>query len=144
MIFEVYSEEEIRQKYNRATNKMDALRVIADLTVSTVADVAKFLGVVSPKKKMDLLEAQRLYDAGNSDKTIAELLGVTRAAVYNWRRINDLPSNTCRADHEKRMEAYKRGLSDGQAAEELDIGKTTFRDWRRKNGLKPNGGKTNE
>lgn len=45
MNFTVISEQEARSKYRRAENKMAAIHVIADLTVSKKEEVAEFLGV---------------------------------------------------------------------------------------------------
>lgn len=50
MNFSVISEKDVIAKFKKAKNKMEILQVLADLTVSTKADVAKFLGVKLIKK----------------------------------------------------------------------------------------------
>lgn len=50
MNFSVISEQDVIAKFKKAKNKMAVLQVLADLTVSTKADVAKFLGVKLIKK----------------------------------------------------------------------------------------------
>lgn len=50
MNFSVISEQDAIAKFKKAKNKRAVLQVLADLTVSTKADVAKFLGVKLIKK----------------------------------------------------------------------------------------------
>lgn len=50
MNFSVISEKDVIAKFKKAKNKMEILQVLADLTVSAKADVAKFLGVKLIKK----------------------------------------------------------------------------------------------
>ena len=50
MDFSVISEQDAIGKFKKAKNKKAILQVIADLTVSTKSDVAKFLGVKLIKK----------------------------------------------------------------------------------------------
>lgn len=50
MNFSVISEQDVIAKFKKAKNKRAVLQVLADLTVSTKADVAKFLGVKLIKK----------------------------------------------------------------------------------------------
>ena len=45
MNFSVISEQDAIEKYKKATNKIWAIRLIADLTVSNKEEVAEFLGV---------------------------------------------------------------------------------------------------
>ena len=45
MTFECYSPQEIRFHYERAKNKREIIRVLADLTCSTEAELVDFLGV---------------------------------------------------------------------------------------------------
>lgn len=56
MIFEVISQEDAREKFKKSENKIEAIRIIADLTVSKKEDVAKFLGVKLTKKYPYVLE----------------------------------------------------------------------------------------
>jgi transposase len=145
MTFECLTPDEIRSKYNRADNKASALRVLAELTASTEIEVADFLGVELPTKgKMHKRMAYQLYMKKMSDQEIAEKLGVSRVAVYDWRIERGLPPHNAKPGHEARMEVYLRGLSDRQAAKELGIGRSTFRNWRYKNNLEPNGGDNDE
>ena len=51
MCFSVISKEEAVFKYKTAENKIEAIKVIADLTASTKEDVVRFLGVTLIKKK---------------------------------------------------------------------------------------------
>lgn len=45
-----------------------------------------------------------MYDAGKSDREIAEALGISRNTVYHWRFIQNLPSNTRKAGRPKETE----------------------------------------
>lgn len=46
------------------------------------------------KQSWDTATARAMYDAGKSDREIAEALGINRNAVYHWRFVQKLPSNT--------------------------------------------------
>lgn len=143
MNFSILSPAEVRYKYARADNKKQILRVLADLTCATPKAVAQFLGVEYPESpgRFDRRKALKLYEDGKSDGEIADALGVTRLAVFDWRKADGLTANKEADSHDKRMEAYRMGLSDREAAKSLGIGRSTFRNWRYKHGLEPNGGK---
>lgn len=48
------------------------------------------------KRSWDTEAAQAMYDAGKSDREIAEALGISRNSVYHWRFVQNLPSHTMR------------------------------------------------
>lgn len=50
MNFSVISEEEAKSKFEKASNKLKALKIIADLTASSKKEAADFLGVKLLKK----------------------------------------------------------------------------------------------
>lgn len=58
-----------------------------------------------PKRKRtpryDWTRARTLYDAGKSDREIAEVIGCTPPAVRDWRRREELPSKWRGGDHAK-------------------------------------------
>lgn len=141
MIWDVITPTEARRKYELATNKRSALTIIAGLTASTPAKVAAYLGVDGKAvyAKMDGCKAQELYDRGFTDEKIAEKLGVTRTAVYNWRQMQGLPAVSRLPSHQRRMEVYNSGLSDRAAADKLGISRNTYRYWRKRHGLPPVG-----
>ncbi len=56
------------------------------------------------KQSWDTEAARAMYDAGKSDREIAEALGVSRNTVYHWRFVQNLPSNTRKAERPKEAE----------------------------------------
>ena len=46
------------------------------------------------KQSWDTETARAMYDAGKSDREIAEALGISRNTVYHWQFVQNLPSNT--------------------------------------------------
>jgi len=94
-------------------------------------------------RKVDLDELKRLHAQGLNDCQIAELLGVGRATVGDWRRKLGLsPNRTRRRAPKVNLDELRRlhaqGLSDRKMAELLGVGQATVGDWRRKIGLPPN------
>lgn len=79
---------------------------------------------------------RNLYEQGLLDKEIAERTGVTRAAIWRWRRDRNLPSHHVEKNTEReklRTELLQRGYSDRQIAKETNVGVNAIRRWRRKN-----------
>lgn len=142
MTFETFSPSEVRFRYERAKNKRQIIRVLADLTCSTEAEMADFLGVELPSSgKINSRKAYKLYKEKMSDLQMAKVLGVSRMAVYDWRIARGLPQLAALPGQEARLEAYRKGLSDAQAARELGMSRRAFGAWRNKQGLSPNGRK---
>ncbi len=56
------------------------------------------------KQSWDTEAARAMYDAGKSDREIAETLGISRNTVYHWRFVQSLPSNTRKAGNPKETE----------------------------------------
>lgn len=56
------------------------------------------------KISWDTEAARAMYDAGKSDREIAEALGISRNTVYHWRFIQNLPPNTRKAGRPKETE----------------------------------------
>ena len=56
------------------------------------------------KQSWDTEAARAMYDAGKSDREIAEALGVSRNTVYHWRFVQNLPSNTRTVERPKEAE----------------------------------------
>lgn len=56
------------------------------------------------KRSWDTEAARAMYDAGKSDREIAETLGIHRNTVYHWRFVQNLPSNTRKAERPKEAE----------------------------------------
>lgn len=50
MTFSVISKSEAMRKFEKAENKIQAIRIIADLTASSREEIAEFLGVRITKK----------------------------------------------------------------------------------------------
>lgn len=66
------------------------------------------------KQSWDTETARAMYDAGKSDPEIAKALGISRNTVYHWRFVQNLPSNTRKAEKRKEPEpkaAPSRGLA---------------------------------
>jgi transposase len=90
-------------------------------------------------------DARRLYDAGATDREIAEELGKTSSCIATMRQRKwKLPPNKdrhgtrVRLDYERVEELYRHGLNDRQIAEKLECGIETIRKWRYKHELLPN------
>ena len=56
------------------------------------------------KISWDTEAARAMYDAGKSDREIAEVLGISRNTVYHWRFVQNLPSNTRKVERQKKTE----------------------------------------
>lgn len=56
------------------------------------------------RQSWDTAEARAMYDAGKSDGEIAKALGISRNTVYHWRFVQNLPSNTRKAEKRKEPE----------------------------------------
>lgn len=56
MNFSIISEQDVKRKFKRADNKIEAIRIIADLTASKKDEVAEFLGVKLIKEYPWVLE----------------------------------------------------------------------------------------
>lgn len=56
------------------------------------------------KQSWDTAAARAMYDSGKSDREIAEALGISQNAVYHWRFVQNLPSNTRKAEKRKEPE----------------------------------------
>ena len=129
--------------YAKAPNKSQIIGVLADLTLSTRAEMREFLGVdgqYPTAAKMDCEKAMELYNAGMSDGQMAEKLGVSRQAVSGWRVKNRLSRPTPhKVRHAEYMSLYERGYVDRIIAERVGVCCTTVRNWRRKHGLPANG-----
>lgn len=88
MMFTCLSEQEIRERYNRAEDKDAILHVLADLTCSRPKEVAALLGVRWPirgAKDFDEDLAMNLFEQGRSDKEIANACGVYTYSIQRWR-----------------------------------------------------------
>ena len=57
MTFSVISEQDVIAKFRKAENKKVMLQVLADLTVSSEEEIAKFVGVKLIKKYPWVIEA---------------------------------------------------------------------------------------
>lgn len=56
------------------------------------------------KQSWDTETARAMYNAGKSDPEIAKALGISRNTVYHWRFVQNLPSNTRKAERPKEAE----------------------------------------
>lgn len=139
MTFETFTPAEVRFQYERAKDKKQSIRILADLTCSTEEEMACFLGVELPsERKINSKKAYKLYKQKLSDQQMAEALGVTRMAVYDWRTARGLPQLSALPSEEERLEVYRKGLSDGDSARELGMARRTYSAWRNRQGLPPN------
>lgn len=152
MNFSCLSEAEVREKYRRADDKHAMLKVLMELTLSTKADMMAFLGVeekpISRKARRPAVSVnkelvRKYYNAGMSDRAIAEALGVSKSAVARWRYMNELGPNhaaaeACRQRLQEYARLYLEGHSDGYIARATGVRNSTVAAWRERNGLPPN------
>lgn len=149
MIFSCMSAAEIREKYRRADDKHEMLKVLMELTCSTKEEMQEFLGLdvipKPPKGRKQLVyidndKARALYDQGMSDRQIADALGVTKQGVRNWRERNrlrchkqdDQQARKSMIDETKAKALYEKGMSDQQIATAIRATKSAVRHWRRR------------
>ena len=143
MTFTCLSRDEVRKRFAQAENKAAEIRILADLTSATPKEVARFLGVIWPMRskrggRLDEERAMRLYNAGYSDREIADACSVCVYMVEQWRRRNSLYRDKALFDPEKIEELYRKGLHDGEIAAELHCSRGVAARWRRINNLPPN------
>lgn len=91
------------------------------------------------------LERQKLYDAGKSDREIAEAVGVGRRTIANWRQGQDLPCKSSRAAQAKPGDIIRQsskikamvqqGLDDRQIAKRIACNRNTILDFRQTYGI---------
>ena len=104
MNFSVLTEEEVRYKYKRADDKETMIKVLADLTISTVDEMVDFLGVTIKKQKgrkrnvLDQKLARKYYDSGMLDTEISKAMGVSKHTIKSWRARKGLISNYYKGD----------------------------------------------
>lgn len=145
MNFDCLSENEVRMQYNQAENKNHVLRILADFTESTPAEVANFLGVEYQKPqrfKINEEKAFELYSAGMVDREIGEILKVSLKTITAWRARNSLPSNRKISDMKLRMQLYEEGYNDSEIADATGVTSATIGTWRRNLGLIKNRSKS--
>lgn len=82
-----YSDGQIREEFGFGVNVIRAWRQQAGLEPNK--NRIKFSG---GKVRIDNEKARALYDAGKTDKQIADELGVSAGGVLGWRHRNKLPS----------------------------------------------------
>lgn len=104
MVFSCLTEDEVRYKYKKADDKEMMIKVLADLTVSTVDEMTDFLGVTSQKQNgrkscfLDQKLARKYYDAGMLDTEISKAMGVSKHTIKSWRARKGLISNSYKGD----------------------------------------------
>lgn len=82
-----------------------------------------------------------LYDLGHSDKEIADVVGCSKAAIYQWRKEHGLDAHglqTVKVDYEIVEAIYKIGKTDTEIAKAACCSVESVRDWRRRNYFPPN------
>lgn len=93
------------------------------------------------------LERIKLYNAGMSDREIAEVVGCSPDNIATWRGKQGLPPNPGKAANRHvppeqealRMRLYEQGLSDSQAAKRCGLTTMGFARWRQRHKLPGNG-----
>jgi hypothetical protein len=78
---------------------------------------------------------QKYYDEKLPDAEIARRIGVTRSAVYEWRRGEKLPVNPDFPSTKSCLPYYERGFSDKEIAAVTGIKEASVAHWRYRNGL---------
>ena len=148
MNFSCMSADEIRQSYKTAKNKKEQINVLCELTLSSRKEMLDFLGLpndIKPCVDSAELEAEyrRLYEAGLSDRQIAELTNRTKGMVKHWRDKNGLPTKQTigrskKIPEERMLEVYKMGLNDRESCVILGVSVDVFRYFREKHDLVAN------
>lgn len=94
------------------------------------------------RSRFSSAEAKLLYLKGLSDAKTAEVLGVSKNAIYRWRTEAGLKANRPkpgqRVDRAKMMELWREGLSDAEISDRLHCSRAMLYQWRKANGLKAN------
>lgn len=144
MTFACISPDEVRKKFRLADDKDYMLGVLADLTVSTKAEVKEFLGVgkddLKARKAPVRLDAEltmSLYNLGLWDGAIAMYMESGKSTIAHWRRRNGLQPNNMPQD--ERMALYQMGFDDVKIAKFTGLTKKQIFKWRHTNGLPANG-----
>ena len=147
MDFFCISEREARLRYERSRDKNKELRILADLTGSSIRDISKFLGASAVLKQQKLPDdvvccgkladtnVVELYAEGLCDKEIAENLGVASATIRAWRNRNNLPLNRPQPADSERLELYRKGYSDAKIGHAVGVTKSAICSWRHRHGL---------
>lgn len=94
-------------------------------------------------KQWDKVKARALYDAGRTDRDIAEACGVSQPAICNWRNALGLPPNTPPKpprpprtfDTSRARALYDEGRTDIFIAMACDVCVGTISNWRHQEGL---------
>lgn len=88
--------------------------------------------------RIDPQRAMELWQAGKSDREIAEALGCSYRGVQSWRMRHRLPANSDRqigrgitAEYER---LYGQGLSDKEIAVQLGVSRQNVQSWRFRTG----------
>ncbi|WHZ35734.1 hypothetical protein [Sagittula sp. MA-2] len=89
--------------------------------------------------RIDHEKALDLYERGAPDRYIAHRLGVTKLAVFNWRKRNDLPAHPRNKLHWLTPDMYRQSIRHfrlyNRAAEAIGVHPVTLRKWRKEQGL---------
>lgn len=82
---------------------------------------------------------EELYRLGLSDSEIGRRAGVTRSAIYLWRKKNGLASNVAYAPIEESnaRELYDAGCNDSEIARQVGVHRNSVWSWRGRHGLPP-------
>ena len=91
MNFTVFSPDEMRAHYAQASNKREALKVLAECTCSTTKEVAKLLGVSEKRRgryglKISQEQLYKLFEEGLPVRQIAEEAGVSHTTIHDWKK----------------------------------------------------------
>lgn len=94
-------------------------------------------------KQWDKVKARALYDAGRTDRDIAEACGVSQPAICNWRNAQKLPPHTPPKpprpprtfDTSRARALYDEGRTDIFIAMACDVCVGTISNWRHQEGL---------
>lgn len=85
-------------------------------------------------------KAAELYKEGLNDHQIAELIGKSYRAVWEWRKKQGLKSNAYHLDWERGKELYDKGWNDREIADALECNASSVYTWRRNHKLPANTG----
>jgi hypothetical protein len=83
---------------------------------------------------------QAMYDAGCTDRQMADAANVPRRVVSSWRYVRGLPCHRAikePAGDDAMWRAYRAGLTDTAIADTVDTTRSCVVRWRRARGLAP-------
>jgi transposase len=145
-----FSDEEIAKEFDMKKESVRNWRVKYKLLTKEEIEKRKKLktykdGSIEEIRRLDrnkFPERWELYEEGMIDREIAEELGVSYAAISQWRRKIKLKAHgktsLSKKENKKRMKLYKEGKNDREIAKVVGVNNEAIYKWRRDRDLPSN------